>query len=99
MQLASAFQNAVTSLSWFIFSYKSLADLAATSKRLAHFLSEAERAASFPASLSLSLSGDGSLHVRDLRVEDPQGRSPLRSGALDLKRGETAGSTDLPESA
>jgi putative ATP-binding cassette transporter len=88
MQLSSAFQRVVTSLSWFIFSYKSLADLAATSKRLADFLSEAEHAASLPASLSFSSSPDGGLHIRKLRVDDPQGRSLMHSGSLDVQRGE-----------
>jgi putative ATP-binding cassette transporter len=88
MQLSSAFQRVVTSLSWFIFSYKSLADLAATSKRLADFHAEAERAANLPPSLSFSSSPDGGLHIRDLCINDPQGRSLIRSGALDMKRGE-----------
>ncbi|WDU48408.1 ATP-binding cassette domain-containing protein [Taylorella equigenitalis] len=34
MQLASAFTNVVTTLSWFIFSYGNLAELAATTRRL-----------------------------------------------------------------
>ncbi|MDR1163352.1 MAG: ATP-binding cassette domain-containing protein [Candidatus Accumulibacter sp.] len=88
MQLSSAFQRVVTSLSWFIFSYKSLADLAATSKRIDGFLAEARRAASLPTGVAFSRSPDGGLHIRDLRVDDPQGRPLLRSGALDVKRGE-----------
>lgn len=38
MQIASAFQSVVTTLSWFIFSYSKLADMAAASVRLSTFL-------------------------------------------------------------
>lgn len=38
MQISSAFQNVATSLSWFIFSYRDLAELAASSNRLERFL-------------------------------------------------------------
>ena len=42
MQIASAFSNVATSLSWFIFSYNDLAKLAASSVRLEQFLTQAE---------------------------------------------------------
>lgn len=38
MQIAAAFQSVVTTLSWFIFSYSQLADMAAASVRLSDFL-------------------------------------------------------------
>lgn len=38
MQIASAFQSVVTTLSWFIFSYSQLADMAAAAVRLSDFL-------------------------------------------------------------
>ena len=42
MQISAAFQNVATTLSWFIFSYRTLADLAASSVRFNSFLSAAE---------------------------------------------------------
>lgn len=44
MQIASAFSNVVTTLSWFIFPYKELAELAATTGRLGYFLTACEQA-------------------------------------------------------
>jgi putative ATP-binding cassette transporter len=43
MQIASAFQNVVTTLSWFIFAYHDLAELAAATSRLDGFLCATER--------------------------------------------------------
>ncbi len=40
MQVASAFQNTVTTLSWFVFNYKFVSDLVATTKRIQRFLDE-----------------------------------------------------------
>ena len=34
MQVASAFQNTVTTLSWFVFNYKFASDLVAATKRI-----------------------------------------------------------------
>lgn len=45
MQISSAFQNVVTNLSWFIFSYRDLVELAASSVRLERFLSQAKQSA------------------------------------------------------
>src|SRR5690606_38433420 len=45
MQLGSAFQNVVTTLSWFIFNYRRLADLSAATARLENFLRLSEGAA------------------------------------------------------
>ena len=38
MQVASAFQNTVTTLSWFVFNYKFVSELVATTRRLQRFL-------------------------------------------------------------
>lgn len=42
MKMASAFSSVATSLSWFIFSYRDLAELSASSVRFANFLKAAE---------------------------------------------------------
>ena len=88
MQLSSSFQRVVTSLSWFIFSYKPLADLAATSNRLGQFLSEAEQAAQAPPKLSFQPSNDGHLRIRDLRVDNPQGEPLIHLADIDVGPGE-----------
>lgn len=46
MQIGNAFQNVVTTMSWFIFSYPDLVTLAAAAGRLDHFLTAAAQAAS-----------------------------------------------------
>lgn len=46
MQIGNAFQNVVTTMSWFIFSYRNLVTLAAAAGRLDHFLTAAAQAAS-----------------------------------------------------
>ncbi len=88
MQLRNSFQKVVTSLSWFIFSYKTLAELAATSNRLGFFLSEAEAAAEKQPAIEPQASRDGALHIRDLTLKDPQGNLLLHLPELSLQPGE-----------
>ena len=88
MQLSSSFQKVVTSLSWFIFYYKYLAELAATSNRLGHFLAEAEAAADQPPAIAARPSPDGALHVRDLTLRDPRGAALLHLPELRVEPGE-----------
>ncbi|MDR1310854.1 MAG: ATP-binding cassette domain-containing protein, partial [Burkholderiaceae bacterium] len=88
MQLGSAFQRVVTSLSWFIFSYKSLADLAATSNRLGHFLDETGSLATVVSPITSRLSADGTLRIRHLRVRDPEGRLLVELPKLNVLPGE-----------
>ncbi|MDR2924343.1 MAG: ATP-binding cassette domain-containing protein [Azoarcus sp.] len=88
MQLSSAFQKVVTSLSWFIFCYKPLAELAATSNRLGFFLSEAEAAAMKPPSITTVASRNGALHIRDLAIRDPNGKPLLHLPELSIRPGE-----------
>lgn len=53
MQTASAFSNVVTTLSWFIFSYRDLAELAATATRLGQFLAVCDQADSMESGISV----------------------------------------------
>lgn len=90
MQLGMAFSNVVTTLSWFIFSYRDLADLVATSSRLDAFLRAAENAAGQTAYGSIRIRPDGDrMALNDLRVRTPHGRELLALDRLDLEPGAT----------
>ena len=76
MQLASAFSNVTTTLSWFIFRYRDLAEFAAIIDRLSALL----RATTAPSSLSDAPKGiarddslDGKLRLENLRLMTPEG--------------------------
>lgn len=73
MQLGNAFQNVVTTLSWFIFSYRDLVTLAAAAGRLDHFLSATDEAASPQAPAMLRLRAGG-LRIDGLALTTPHGR-------------------------
>lgn len=73
MQIGSAFQNVVTTLSWFVFSYRDLTELAAAASRLSHFMKAAERAPGVANGPGLHKSG-GELRLRDLALATPAGR-------------------------
>ncbi|TCR63103.1 ABC transporter ATP-binding protein/permease [Bosea sp. BK604] len=85
MQIGSAFQNVVTTLSWFIFSYRDLTELAAAASRLAHFIEAADAAATPAPRPVLAPSPSGGLHLRDVVLATPAGRSlaPLPDVALE----------------
>jgi putative ATP-binding cassette transporter len=74
MQIGSAFQNVVTTLSWFVFSYRDLAELAAAASRLSHFLRAAEGAGASQAGPILRKAEDRRLRLRDLVLATPSGR-------------------------
>ena len=88
MQLASAFSQVVTTLSWFIFSYRPLADLVAASGRLDGFLKATSDGGVEATGLVRTPSGDGDMAFADLAVFAPEGRSLLDLRQLELKRGE-----------
>lgn len=88
MQIGSAFQNVVTTLSWFIFSYRDLTELAAAASRLAHFVQAAERSAA-PVPRPGLLAGEGDrLRLRDVVLATPGGRTlaPLPNLTLEAGR-------------
>lgn len=79
MQIASAFQNVVTTLSWFIFAYHDLAELAAATSRLDGFLRATERPSETHkdrVANTTPTSPDG-LGWRDLRLLTPTGTGLL----------------------
>lgn len=88
MELSKAFQKVVLSLSWFILSYKDLAELAASSSRLAIFFDAAEKVTEKKQSPIIGKSADGTLHIKDLRIQDPQGKELLELSELNVKPGE-----------
>ncbi|MBB6467602.1 putative ATP-binding cassette transporter [Aminobacter lissarensis] len=88
MQIAMAFSNVVTTLSWFIFSYKPLSNLVAASSRLDGFLAATEAVRARPSGIVQEASA-GELHVRDLKLRTPEGRELLSIPRLDIRPGET----------
>ena len=87
MQIGSAFQNVVTTLSWFIFSYRDLAELAAAARRLDAFLAASRQAAAMPEGYERSQGGEA-LRLSDLTLCTPAGRPILHLDELVLRRGE-----------
>lgn len=88
MQLASAFSQVVTTLSWFIFSYRPLADLVAAASRLDAFLNATGDGAPAPAGLVVKPSDGGLLQLSGLELFTPEGRSLLGLERLEVARGE-----------
>ena len=88
MQIRSAFQNVVTTLSWFIFSYKDLALLAATASRLSHFLATMEQAGDITSGPTLSTTLASGVRTRQVTLSTPGGRALARVPDLDLRSGE-----------
>lgn len=89
MQLGSAFSNVVTNLSWFIFSYRDLADLVATTGRLDALIAVSRAAAGRPAAIDALPSADDSFRIAELRLATPAGVALQAPSRLDLRRGET----------
>lgn len=89
MQMASAFSNVVTTLSWFIFSYKDLAELAATTGRLDQFLAACDQARNRGSGISIDTdSGGGALSTKDLVLDTPGGARILAVPDVTLRPGE-----------
>ncbi|MFY2593483.1 ABC transporter ATP-binding protein/permease [Achromobacter xylosoxidans] len=89
MQTASAFSNVVTTLSWFIFSYRDLAELAATATRLGQFLAVCDQADSMESGISvIREAGSRSLSFEGLVLNSPKGDRILAVPDLTLQAGE-----------
>ena len=89
MQLGSAFSNVVTTLSWFIFSYRDLADLVAASSRLNGFLDVMDQAKARPTEIERAVSKDGRYRISGLKLRAPDGRLILALPDADFRPGET----------
>ena len=78
MQVASAFQNTVTTLSWFVFNYKFASELAATTKRLHRFLDAIDSVDHLACGLRRTRSTTGALRIQDLSIFTPDQRLLLQ---------------------
>ncbi|MFK0278383.1 ABC transporter ATP-binding protein/permease [Ensifer sp. NPDC090286] len=87
MQLSNAFSQVVTTLSWFIFSYRDLADLVATAARLDDFMENARRRAQTPSAIT-HLDRAKSLQLTGLRLRTPDHRHLLDIPQLSVRPGE-----------
>lgn len=85
MEVSTAFSSVVTTLSWFIFSYRDLADLVAASSRLDGFIGAAERC---QATGRVTQPGTGPLDIAGLGLRLPDGRPLLDVAALKVAPGE-----------
>lgn len=86
MQMASAFQNVATSLSWFIFFYRDLAALAASSVRFSSFLSAAEK---FEYKAKELPSQEDKITIDNLTLYTPENKFLFKVGAAEISKGET----------
>ncbi|KAA0968137.1 ABC transporter ATP-binding protein/permease [Aureimonas fodinaquatilis] len=87
MQIGMAFSNVVTTLSWFIFSYRDLAELAATGARLDNFLQAATAFHTKPGTVQTSHAEDR-VELTDLQLRSPTDVPLLSLPALTLRHGE-----------
>lgn len=88
MQLASAFSQVTTTLSWFIFAYRPLADLVAAAGRLDGFLNATDGTGMDRPGIVERPSPNGSLSLSGLALYTPDGRGLLGIDSLDLRPGE-----------
>lgn len=89
MQLGSAFMRLVTTMSWFIFSYRELAELSATTNRLSDFMQQMDAIMARPAPIKKAETSDGAFHVQNLMVSDPSGKELLQIDDLTIVPGDT----------
>jgi len=85
MEVSTAFSSVVTTLSWFIFSYRDLADLVAASSRLDGFLRSTDGGTA-----SVVKGGNGPLRISGLELRLPDGRALLGVKDLTIAPGEAA---------
>lgn len=89
MQLASAFSQVTSTLSWFIFSYRPLADLVAAAGRLDSFLDATDGSAGARPGIVERPSPDGSLSLSGLELFAPGGRRLFGLDGLQVRPGES----------
>ncbi len=89
MQLASAFSQVTTTLSWFIFSYRPLADLVAAAGRLDGFLDATDGSGTARPGLVERPSPNGTLALSGIELYAPDGRRLLGLDSLELRPGES----------
>ncbi|MDQ2067465.1 SbmA/BacA-like family transporter [Xinfangfangia sp. CPCC 101601] len=77
MQLASAFSNVTTTLSWFLFNYRDLAEFVAVCERLDGLMQAAKAPtplAGAPRDIKRGVSNDGAVRLSGLQLATPDGR-------------------------
>lgn len=89
MQLSTAFSSVVTSLSWFIFSYRDLSDLVAASSRLDNFLEAAKAAGATGRGIAHETAPGPVLSLNGVRVNTPEARPLLDVPEMEIRQGET----------
>jgi vitamin B12/bleomycin/antimicrobial peptide transport system ATP-binding/permease protein len=90
MQLANAFSQTVTTMSWFVFNYKFLSDLVATTRRMQRFLDAVQTAPETPAGPVRRFADvNADMRIADLAVHTPNGRTLVTIDDLIIKRGQT----------
>lgn len=88
MQIGSAFQNVVTTLSWFIFSYRDIVELAAASRRLGHFIGAAEAATAIAPGPVIRDMDEPGLRIDDIRLSTVGARPLALLPSLRVDAGE-----------
>ena len=89
-QTAGAFGRVQDSLSWFITAYSALAGWRATVERLATFRRAIDAAhAAHASGLAMQDTGTGTIDLRGLTLELPDGSALVRDADLTLRRGES----------
>jgi len=88
MQLGSTFSQVVTTLSWFIFAYRPLSELAAASARLSRFVESLDEAPANTALQNVS-SSDGRLTVTGMELRTPAGRQLISLDGFVAEPGDT----------
>ncbi len=91
MQLASAFSRVTTTLSWFIFSYKQLADFVATSQRLGGLLDSLEHRRHMPSvatKIKRETVAKQQLSIQNLVLFTPLGAALISIKRLNIQRHE-----------
>ncbi len=90
MQLASAFSQVTTTLSWFIFNYRDLSEFVAVCERLDGLMAAARDPRPLPTAprlLRRETSADGSLRLEGVRLATPDGRWLDRIAGYQVRRG------------
>ncbi len=86
MQLGSASQQVATTLSWFIFSYKKLAELVSAISRLSNFIEKA-KAAGAENNISTEMSATTALSLSDVTLHTPDEQQLLAIPELSIEAG------------
>jgi ABC-type uncharacterized transport system, permease and ATPase components len=87
MQISQAFSNVVNALSWFIFSYRRLSDLAATASRLHRFLQSLEKVEGISKDIVVTRTQGDQICLKDVTLRSPDGEELLSFEELTFSAG------------